>query len=466
MTTVRIFRHHIDSSFLRLTLIEFLLLFAAVILAALLRYQGDLQAISESIGLLWPRALLFAAVHWLGFLALGLYLPNLRDGFTGVVIRLVVSLVAGTVALALLYYLIPTAFLGRGVLALATLISLILVLVCRALFYRIVGTDRLRTRVLVLGAGEQANSILQRMRRRADQRNFRLMGFYPLPGEPLRVDPPLLLAGNIPLCDLVRALDIDEVVVAASNRRGNVPVDDLLQCRLEGVKIVDVQTFFERESCMILVDLLLPSHLIFSDGFVRNIINDRLHRGMDIVFSSLLLLVTWPVMLLTVLAIKLEDGRKAPVFYFQERIGALGRPYNVIKFRSMIENAERNGAQWAQQNDMRVTRIGAFIRKYRIDELPQIFNVLRGEMGFVGPRPERPVFVEELKGKIPFYNERHLVKPGITGWAQLNYAYGASEKDSQEKLQYDLYYIKNRSVLLDLIILVQTVEVVLFGRGR
>jgi sugar transferase (PEP-CTERM system associated) len=466
MTTVRIFRHHIDSSFLLLTLVEILLLCAAVYLAAFLRYQGDLQAISESIGLLWPRALVYAGVHWLGFLSLGLYLPNLRDGFTGVVIRLLVSLVAGTVVLALLYYLIPSAFMGRGVLALATLIALVLLLAGRMVFYRLIGTERLRARVLVLGAGEQANNILQRMRRRSDQRNFRLMGFYPLPGEAVRVDSDMLVKTDMSLCGFIQARDIDEVVVAVDDRRGNIPVDDLLQCRLTGVNIIDVQTLFERESYKILVDMLRPSHLIFSDGFTRNLLTDRLRRGMDILFCLLLLAVAWPFMLLTALAIKLEDGWRSPVFYLQERIGAFGRPYHVIKFRSMIENAEQNGAQWAQQNDMRVTRVGAFIRKYRIDELPQIFNVLRGEMGFVGPRPERPVFVEELKTKIPFYNERHLVKPGITGWAQLNYAYGASENDSREKLQYDLYYIKNRSLLLDLIILVQTVEVVLFGRGR
>jgi sugar transferase (PEP-CTERM system associated) len=466
MATVRIFRHHVDSAFLILALAEILLLCVAVYAAALIRFQGDWHVIAESVGMLLPRAVLFALVHWICFVALGLYLPNLRDGLNGVVIRVLVSMLVGSVLLVLTFYLIPSAFMGRGVLALATALALLLLLTGRLVFYRLIGTERLRSRVIVLGAGEQASNILQRMRRRIDQRNFRLLGFYPLAGERARISADMLLPAEVPLASLIRDREIDEIVVAVDDRRGCIPVDDLLQCRLAGINVVDVQTFFERESYKILVDMLNPSHLIFSDGFTQSSITDRLRRSMDIAFCVLLLLVAWPFMLLTMLAIKVEDGWRAPMFYFQERVGAFGRPYNVIKFRSMIENAERQGAQWAQQNDMRVTRVGNIIRKYRIDELPQIFNVLRGDMGFVGPRPERPVFVNELKTKIPFYNERHLVKPGITGWAQLNYAYGASEKDSLEKLQYDLYYVKNRSLLLDLIIMAQTVEVVLFGRGR
>lgn len=466
MTTIRVFRHHIDSSFIALALIEFLILFLAIYVGAMLRFQADWVAIDISIGDVWARALLFAVTHWLCFLALGLYLPNLRDGINGVTVRLALSLVIGTVLLVVVYYLFPNAFVGRGVMALATLTSFIGVLVGRLVFYRVVGIERLKARVLVLGAGAEAGSILKRMRRRNDQRNFRLIGFYPVDEDAVQVPENLLVQSSKPLCDLIQAMDIDEVVIAVDDRRGCVPVDELLRCRLGGLSIIDVQTFFERESYKILVDMLKPSYFIFSDGFSHNPATDTLRRSMDVFFSVLLVLLTWPLMLVTVLAIKLEDGLRAPVFYLQERIGANGEPYNVIKFRSMIENAEAGGAQWASKDDMRVTRVGAFIRKYRIDELPQAFNVLRGDMSFVGPRPERPVFVSDLAEKIPFYNERHLVKPGITGWAQLNYSYGSTEKDAVEKLQYDLYYIKNRSLLLDLMILAQTVEVVLFGRGR
>lgn len=235
---------------------------------------------------------------------------------------------------------------------------------------------------------------------------------------------------------------------------------------MEGIDVVDAVTFYEREARKIPLESIQPSWLIFSDGFGAVAARNLSKRAFDVMASLALLLVTWPVMLLTILAIKLEEGLRAPVFYKQERVGLNGKSFYVIKFRSMRVDAEKAGqAIWAQKNDSRVTRVGAFIRKVRIDELPQIFNVLKGDMAFVGPRPERPVFVRQLAEKIPFYNERHRVKPGITGWAQLCFAYADSEEDSKEKLRYDLYYIKNQSLLLDLIILIQTVEVILFKKG-
>jgi sugar transferase (PEP-CTERM system associated) len=232
--------------------------------------------------------------------------------------------------------------------------------------------------------------------------------------------------------------------------------------------VIDLLDFFEREAGKVKLDLLSPSWLIYSDGFRGGRFIEYAQHGFDILAAGLLLLITWPIMLAAALAIRLECGRArpCPIFYRQERVGLGGRSFEVLKFRSMRTDAEQAGkAQWAQKNDPRVTRVGAFIRKVRIDELPQIFNVLRGDMSFVGPRPERPPFVEDLNLKLPYYAERHRVKPGITGWAQLCYPYGSSDRDAMEKLQYDLYYIKNRTMLLNLIILVQTVEVVLFGRG-
>lgn len=466
MTTIRLFRHHIDSAFIWLAVIELFLLFSAIYLGAGLRYRMDWAMIQGSMGELWPRASVFAISHWLWFLAMGLYLPNLRDGLNGVAVRLALSLVFGTVTLVFLYYLMPGAFVGRGALALSTASAFVLLMAGRILFYRLVGLERLKTRVLVVGAGREAASICARMRRKNDKRNFVLLGFYPVPDEARLVEDNLLVKTDKDLARTVVELDVDEVVIAVDERRGCVPLDALLRCRLSGVNIVDIEEFFERESYKILVDILKPSYFIFSDGFTHNTITDRLRRIMDVVFSITLFVIFLPVMLITVLAIKIEDGMRAPVFYQQLRIGANGRAYKVLKFRSMVENAEASGACWASKNDMRVTRVGAFIRKFRIDELPQLFNVLRGDMAFVGPRPERPEFVCTLSENIPFYQERHLVKPGITGWAQLNYSYGASERDAREKLQYDLYYIKNRSIMLDILIIAQTVEVVLFGRGR
>jgi sugar transferase (PEP-CTERM system associated) len=250
------------------------------------------------------------------------------------------------------------------------------------------------------------------------------------------------------------------------DRRLSFPMEQLLECRLEGVEIIDLVSFLERETGKVRLDVLNPSWMIFSEGFRQGRIHSTLERAFDILASLILLIVASPIMLATAIAIKLTEGPRATVFYRQERVGQYGRPFELLKFRSMREDAEADGqAQWAQKNDSRVTRVGSFIRTTRIDELPQIINVLRGEMSFVGPRPERPQFVEQLNERIPYYRERHSIKPGITGWAQLCYPYGSSEQDAVEKLQYDLFYVKNHSLLFYLAILVQTVEVILWRKG-
>ncbi len=237
-----------------------------------------------------------------------------------------------------------------------------------------------------------------------------------------------------------------------------------MECRLSGILVSDVQMFIEREACKIDVDLLRPSWLVFSGGFATGTWHAFIKRTFDLLASVALLAITWPIMLLTAFCIGIGSRFRAPVFYRQRRVGLNGRVFRVMKFRSMNADDE-DEAQWTAHNDPRITRIGAIIRKTRIDELPQLFNVLKGDMSFVGPRPERPEFVDELGKNVPFYDERHRIKPGITGWAQLCYPYGASIEDAKEKLQYDLYYLKNQSLLLDLIILLQTVEIVLVGEG-
>jgi sugar transferase (PEP-CTERM system associated) len=268
------------------------------------------------------------------------------------------------------------------------------------------------------------------------------------------------------LFELVRELGASEVVVALDDQRKAFPMDELLKCRVRGINVIDVVSFIERETGKVRVDLLNPSWIIFSGGFRRDVFREWVERAFDIAASLVLLALAWPAMLLTAVAIKLEDGWRAPVFYVQERVGLEGRLFLIRKFRSMRTDAEQDGKPaWASENDPRVTRVGAVIRKLRIDELPQLFNVLSGDMGFVGPRPERPQFVEQLGELIPYYHERHWVKPGITGWAQLCYPYGASERDAKEKLQYDLYYVKHRNLFFDLAILLETAEIVLWGRG-
>jgi sugar transferase (PEP-CTERM system associated) len=255
-------------------------------------------------------------------------------------------------------------------------------------------------------------------------------------------------------------------VVALDDSRPEFPFEAFLECRLAGIAVTDLTEFLERETGQVRIDLVHPSWMVFSDGFTHNSMHSYLERVFDVLASLGLLALTWPLMVLTAIAIKIEEGPAAAVFYRQVRVGEGGQPFLLFKFRSMREDAERDGhARWAAANDDRVTRVGRVIRKLRIDELPQILNVLNGEMSLVGPRPERPEFVSQLNRKIPLYRERHIIKPGITGWAQLCYPYGSNETDAAEKLQYDLFYVKNRTLLFYLAILIQTVEVILWGKG-
>jgi sugar transferase (PEP-CTERM system associated) len=268
------------------------------------------------------------------------------------------------------------------------------------------------------------------------------------------------------LLALARRYAADEIVVSVGDRRnGAFPVRQLLECALGGVPVTDSASFFEREACQIRVDALHPSFLIFGGGFDQSLLRAAIKRAFDLLASLAIGLAAMPVMLLTALAIKIEDG--GPVFYQQERVGRDNRVFKVLKFRSMRQDAEQDGMpKWAVLDDPRVTMVGHWIRKLRIDELPQMLNVFRGEMSFVGPRPERAYFVEHLCEQIAYYNVRHGIKPGITGLAQVRYGYGASVDDAVRKLQYDLYYVKNNSLFLDLLILFDTVQVVLFGKGR
>jgi len=265
------------------------------------------------------------------------------------------------------------------------------------------------------------------------------------------------------LRELAEALDVDEIVVAPDDRRKSLPVEQILECKMYGIRILQAADFFERQLGKIRLDTLHPSNVIFADGFTQAVIKSYEKRILDVVVSAAMILATLPVILATAIAIYLESG--GPVLYRQERVGRRGRVFTLLKFRSMRQDAEANGAVWALQNDSRVTRVGSFIRKTRIDELPQLLNVLKGDMSFVGPRPERPQFVAELSKAIPYYDLRHYVKPGITGWAQILYPYGASINDAREKLQYDLYYLKNYSIFLDINIVLQTMQVILWGKG-
>ncbi len=384
---------------------------------------------------------------------------------TGVFVRLVVAVAAAAAGTAAVFYVFPPLWVGRGVLGLASLFALVGAGAARAVFTRMMDENLLKRRVLVYGVGQRTTAISS-LRRRSDRRGFEIVGYVQPDGESVAVPPERVLNASDGILKLCTHLDVQEIVVAMEDRRRGFPILGLLECRLAGMEVTELLTFLERETGRVRIDVLNPSWMIFGEGFRRDPVRLFSSRALDLVASLALLILSAPFMLITMVAIKLEDGWRAPVFYGQARVGLAGQPFTVLKFRSMRTDAERNGqAQWAQKSDPRVTRVGAVIRKLRIDELPQILNVVSGQMSFVGPRPERPQFVAELAQKIPYYVQRHCVKPGITGWAQLCYPYGSSEEDALEKLQYDLYYIKNNTLLFDLAILVQTAEVVFMGKG-
>ena len=465
MSTLRIFNHYVRIPFLVLGLVETLGIFGSVILAS---YIVQTQRFSEVgfITLLSYKAIVMNVVMLLSMIASGLYQARLREGALGFILRLTTAYLLAIVGLSVIFYIFPEVLLGRGIMAIALVTSFTFIVFIRVLLF-ITDPSVFKRRILVLGTGKRANAITE-LRRKSDQFGFTILGFVHLRGESDVIDKEKILNLDMTLIDYVDRNDVDEIVVAIEDRRKNIPMRELLDCKMHGVDVIDVLTFFERETGKIRLDQLHPSWLLFSDGFNQGGMREFTKRSFDLVISSCLLLLTWPLMVLTALAIWLESGCKlaVPIFFKQVRVGEGGRPFQVLKFRSMIVDAEKSGkAQWATKNDSRITRVGKLIRKIRVDELPQIFNVMRGDMSFVGPRPERPEFVVILSEKIAYYAERHHVKPGITGWAQLLYPYGSSENDAMEKLQYDLYYVKNHSIFLDFLIMLQTAEVVLFGRG-
>lgn len=449
-----------------LGLCEFLLLTVSLNLAMRLRFYLHPDELAEFSRHLPLRSLIFATFIFLGVAALGEYRAHLRTGLAGLLARQAVAFVIGGVGLALAYYVVPQAYVGRGVLAIAFTIAFVLMAAFRVLFTRLVAIEGFKRRVLILGAGQRAAQIHNGMRRRSDRHSFSIVGYLRCSNEPVSVPDQLVLCPDTPLHTLAAREHIDEIVVGVDDRRGALPMDELLECRQSGIAITDLTTFFERESGRVQLPTLETSWLVFSQGF--NVTPMRLltKRCFDLAAATLLLLFCSPLMLLAALAIRLESGPGQPILYRQERVGEHSKTFWLYKFRSMRTDAEGDGvARWASKDDDRVTRIGRICRKLRFDELPQLWNVLKGEMSIVGPRPERPQFVADLAIKIRFYGLRHSLKPGLAGWAQMSYPYGASEEDAAEKLKYDLFYVKNHNLLLDMVILIETVEVVLLGRG-
>ena len=455
---------HLKLPFVLLALIEGLLLLAAPYLAASLVPGARAAYGAEPSDAPLRAAIIFALFSMAALFAVGLYSTRQRCSPTGIFVRVVTAITIAVVLSALVFFFLPATAMSRGTLALSAAIAVLFGLTTRLVFGRVIDEDLFKQRVLVFGAGRRAGC-LSELRRRTDTRGFRVVGFIAAEGDEVTVAGERLVARPPNLLQWSLQNRIDEIVVAMDDRRMAFPAHELLDCRLAGLSVIELSSFLERETGKLRLAVSSPSNFIFSDGSRESRFKEGLTRSIDILVSLAILVLMLPLMLLTALAIIFEDGWRASILYRQRRVGRYGEPFDVLKFRSMRVDAEPNGAVWAAPNDPRNTKVGHLIRKTRIDELPQLINVLRGEMSLVGPRPERPEFVEQFEQKLPFYHGRHAVRPGITGWAQLCYPYGANEKDALEKLQYDLYYVKNRSWIFNLAVILQTVEVVLWQKG-
>jgi sugar transferase (PEP-CTERM system associated) len=410
-----------------------------------------------------PNMLAFAAALQVAMVAVGVYGVQALQSVRFAIARLLVAGMLGILLLSLIFFLIPPVSFWRSSLLYAMWLALAGMALVRIALRDVLGGERFKRRVLVLGAGARAKRI-EALANRAGA-GFKVVGFVGMNDGGDAIPTAVNRDDIASLPDFLLRLGAGEVVLALEERRNALPLNDLLRIKTTGVEVRDFSSFLERETGRVDLDSLNPSWLIFSDGFsAGRRLSSWGKRLFDVAVSLFILALVWPLIALTALAVKLES--RGPAFYRQRRVGHYGLAFDVIKLRSMRTDAEVGGkAVWAQKDDPRVTRVGRIIRKLRIDELPQAWSVLKGEMSFVGPRPERPQFVADLEQRLPYYAERHVVKPGITGWAQINYPYGASIADAREKLEYDLYYAKNYTPFLDILILLQTCRVVLWPEG-
>ncbi|MEH6790745.1 TIGR03013 family XrtA/PEP-CTERM system glycosyltransferase [Parasphingorhabdus sp.] len=459
---IRLFKHYIAYPVIFLGLIDFVLLLMAAEIGWILRAFQIGMDVGSIAGRPAP-IISFAFALQLALIAVGIYGTEALQSLRFAAARILVAISLGVIFLSLLSFAFPGITLWRSNSLYAMLLAILFLMVIRMLLGTVLDSDIFKRRLLVLGAGPRAGRIAALERR--NESGFIIAGYVDMNEGPSLIDGAVRRQDIVNLPQHVIDLAVSEVVLALEERRNSLPVADLLTIKTTGVHVNDLSSFLERETGRVDLDSVNPSWFIFSDGFSSGRrLSTLFKRGFDIFLSFLLLVLTGPVILIFALLIKLES--RGGSFFKQERVGLYGQKFAILKLRSMRSDAEVEGqAIWASENDPRITRIGRFIRKVRIDELPQAWSVLKGEMSFVGPRPERPQFVDDLQTKMPFYAERHIVKPGITGWAQINYPYGASTEDSRHKLEYDLYYAKNYTPFLDLLIILQTIRVILWPDG-
>lgn len=449
-----------------LILADAAIIYGGIVLAMYLRLglTGSEYQLNENSG--WGKILIAVSVCLLVLYFYDLYDYTVMGNRRELMLRLVQALGIGWILLALLFYVIPPLMIGRGVSIYSVVIVLVLLLSWRIAIHYLTGHPEIGEKILVVGTGKAAKDTAEAVWERRDA-GYRIVGFVTENGAApnTKIGESSIVGKTDELSEIIKNEKVDRIVIAVRERRGTFPTETLLKMSLAGdVSIEECTSFFERVTGKVHIDMLRPSWLIFAgrsrDTRLKTALREVIHRGMGLIG----LIVSLPIAIITAILIRIES--KGSVFYKQERVGKNGKIIKVIKFRSMRTDAEKDGKPvWATADDDRVTRVGRIIRKIRVDEIPQFWNILKGEMSFVGPRPERPHFVEQLAKEIPFYEHRHLVAPGLTGWAQIKYPYGASVEDARQKLQYDLYYIKNQGLALDLVIVFETVKTVLFGKG-
>ncbi len=458
---IRLFKHYVPHAVLLLGLIDFALLLLANDLAWSFRAsQIDMDPGSWTERM--PTIAGISAITLTSMIAVGVFGADALRSMRFACARLLVAVSLSVLGLAFLDFILPGQTFWRSILLYGMTLAIVFLTLNRLIVGGILGASAFRRRVMVMGSGLRAKRIKELSER--PESGFVVVGFVGMGAKDPAVEEAIERSAIHDLSRFVGNLGASEVVLALEERRNALPLKDLLRIKTLGVHVNDFSSFMERETGRVDLDTLNPSWLIFSDGFSSSrAISSAAKRLFDIIVSSLLLALTLPIILVFALIVKLDS--KGPAFFRQQRVGLYGQPFELVKLRSMRVDAEKDGAKWAEKGDPRITRVGAFIRKVRIDELPQVWTVLKGQMSFVGPRPEVPQFVHDLEDELPYYSERHMVKPGITGWAQINYPYGASIEDSRHKLEYDLYYAKNYTPFLDLLILLQTLRVILWPEG-
>jgi len=462
---IRLFKQYIPIRKLIFIGGEAALIFLAITLAAYLIYGRGIGFIDTTL-LIWPKVLLVMVITQISLYFNDLYEFKKSDSHLDMAARLIQAVGITSITLAFIYMIWPGMVIGRWIFFISLIILLFFIVSWRFLYIIAVRKKLLTEKSVIVGAGELVKDIMSEIREKQD--NSYNIDFIIINGngspEDQRIKGVTIYHGFDDICSRVMGGDIKNIIVAFDEKRGIFPYKQLLECKVSGINIIDGVTFYERITGKLLVEKINPSWFIFSDGFKKSRLSRLIKRAKGLILSTIMLVLLSPFMLLVALIIKLDS--MGPVLFSQERVGEDQRPFVLHKFRSMSTDAEaKTGPVWAQEDDPRVTRVGRIIRKLRIDELPQLWNVFKGEMSFVGPRPERKFFVDDLKQKIPYYSERFTVKPGVTGWAQIRYPYGATEKDALEKLKYDLYYIKNMSIAFDLLVIFQTVKTVLLGKG-